>query len=243
VPTAILVACVLSLGVRASGDVTINVTVSFDTQSSLWGPFYMTSGEALLPVGALVRIGKFDISTGPNLTTIQTGNDFGAVDALFTPLAESIANAGVVAQASNPGDTLIINDFSGERGNIVGQIHSIQAGYAVAPGDRLFAWVFDTSDPLTATEWGIFSADSGDWDMPSDLGTETLATGEIDSVGTEVFRGSIVAGSGNLLLSPVPEPSIAAMLLSAGIGALAFRGRRRRRQRRRTVCERSVPAH
>lgn len=194
-------------------------TVSISVSSN-GGPMFATSTGDLLTLGSVIRIGSFDISGG-NLATLQTSNDYSTINALFTPLGESGAPSGTVTQGNNPGSLLIINDMFGT-GNVLGQIANIEAAYMIA-GQPLFAWVFNSSNPTSATEWGIFSAASG-WNFPNSLGSETLATFEIDSI----LRGSTTGGittSDRLQLSAVPEPG---SLLLLGL-TFALRLRRQRR--------------
>jgi hypothetical protein len=195
-------------------------TISLSITSN-GGPMFSTSDGDLLTMGSCVRIGLFDLSGG-NLTTIQTSNDYFAVDALFTPLGENGGAAGESAQANNASSTmLMINDFFGV-GNILGLIGNIEFAY-LASGRQLFAWVFNTAAPEDATEWGIYSATSG-WDSPNAFASETLATFEIDTI----LRGSTTGGitiSDRLSLSPVPEPGSLLLILGS---ALAFTARRSR---------------
>lgn len=197
-------------------------TISLSITSN-GGPMFSTSGGDLLSMGSCVRIGLFDLSGG-NLTTIQTSNDYFAVNSLFTPLGENGGAAGESAQANNASSTmLMINDFFGQ-GNILGLIDKIESAY-LASGRQLFAWVFNTAAPENASEWGIYSATSG-WDSPNAFGSETLATSEINNI----LRGSTTGGittSDRLSLSPVPEPGSLLLILGS---ALVFTARRSRRR-------------
>ena len=216
-PFSILLLALLTLSSSLTA-----ATVSLSITSN-GGPMFSTSGGSLLAMGSAVRVGLFDLSGG-NLTTIQTSNDYFAVNALFTPLGENGGVTGASAQPNNASTTmLMINDFFGA-GNILGQIGNIESAY-LAAGRQLFAWVFNTAAPESASEWGIFSATTG-WNSPSTLGSETLATSEIDTI----LRGSTTGGlttSDRLSLSPVPEPG--SLLLVIG-SALAFSLRRSRRR-------------
>ena len=198
-------------------------TVSITVSSAGNVPKYVDSLGNVLGVGDAVRVGFFNTSGG-NLSTLQNSNVFADVNALFTPLAEGIANAGTVVESGTSGTNLIINDaFSGTfgPGNVFGQISGIDSTYCTT-GTELAVWVFNNADPTLATQWGIFTATSG-WEFPAALASSTLATNEIDTV----IRGS--SAGGNFLLSNisvVPEPG-SWMLLAAG--AVVLNGRRRRR--------------
>lgn len=191
----------------------ISITI---TSNGNGGSSYADAYGNLLAAGSVIRIGQFDLSQPANLTLLQTSDDYLAVDALFTPLAESLFNAGTVTQTGALGQQIVINDLFG-LGHVFGQIGNIEETYFQA-GTPLYAWVFNSNDPLTATEWGIFSSTTR-WGFPISPGSETLATFEIDNI----IRGYDTASM--LTLAPVPEPgSIVLVLL--GMGALFFRVRR-----------------
>lgn len=186
-------------------------TVSISLSSNA-GPKFASSAGSLLVNGSVIRIGVFDVA-GLNLTTLQTSNDYNTINALFRPIGEGLANAGTVTQSGNSGSSLIINSLVGT-GNVLGQIGNIDSTYYTT-GTQLYAWVFNNTTPTAATEWGIFTASSG-WNFPSALGSETLATFEVNSI----IRGSTTGGpttSDQLRLSAVPEPGSALMLLAAAM--------------------------
>lgn len=188
------------------------------TVSSNGGPRYADSIGGLLPAGSVIRIGQFDLSAPGSLTLLQTSNDYLALDALFTPLAESLLNAGTVNEAGAPGQQIVINDMFAA-GDVFGQITNIEDTY-FAFTTPLYAWVFNSSNPAAATQWGIFTATNG-WGFPTNPGSETLATFEVDTV----VRG---ANTGAFLeLAQVPEPGTI-LLVVTGVGLLAFRMRRPR---------------
>jgi hypothetical protein len=205
------------------------VTIIVD---STGGPCFALSGGGNIPAYSIVRVGFFDLSA-PGLTNIlQTSNDYSQINSLFTPLAEGLPGSGTVQQADPTtglaitGNQIIINNaFNGTTsifGHIYGQIANVNASYIPA-GSNLFLWVFNNSNPSNATEWGIFSANSG-WSFPSDLGTESLQTSEISL--SSVYRGSENSDNGlEYRLAPIPEPSSAVMLMLVG-GVWA--GKRRR---------------
>lgn len=184
-------------------------TVSISLSSNA-GPKFATSGGSLLVNGAVIRIGVFNVA-GLNLSTLQSSNDYGLVESLFTPLGETLPNAGTVTQANNTSQNLIINSVIGS-GNVLGQIANIESTY-LTTGTQLYAWVFNDANPALSSEWGIFTAASG-WNFPNGLGSETLATFEVNSI----IRGSTTGGvttSDQLRLSTVPEPGSALLLLAA----------------------------
>ncbi len=186
------------------------------TVNSNGGSPYGDAFANLLPFGSVIRIGQFDLSVPANLALLQTSNDFFAVDSLFTPLAESMLNGGTVDQLGAPGQQIVVNDLL-DPGHVLGQIIDIDDTYFLS-GTPLYAWVFNSATPATATQWGIFSSTTN-WGFPMSPGSETLATFEIDTV----VRGS---DTGTMLtLSPVPEPGSLVLLLLGG-GLLAVRTRR-----------------
>jgi hypothetical protein len=190
-------------------------TVSVTVNSNSGSPYTFGDGS-LLPTGSVIRIGAFDLSSPENLAIVQSSGDFTSVDALFTPLAENIPGAGTISQTGAIGDNIVINDVFAP-GAVYGQIINIDSAY-LPSGTQLYAWVFSSDDPVTAAEWGVFSATVG-WDFPIEPGSSTLSTFEVD----EVVRGTDTGTE--LRLSAVPEPQ--AMILFAA-AALFFSGRRRR---------------
>lgn len=211
-----LLSTVAMLALAAAGRA---ATVSITVSSAGNVPKYVDSLGNLLGTGDAIRVGFFDTSGG-NLSTLQNSNVFADVNALFTPLAEGITNAGTVNEVGASGTNLVINDLFAT-GNVFGQITNIDSTYCTT-GSELAVWVFNNADPTLATQWGIFTTTSG-WEFPAALGSSTLATNEID----RIIRGS--SAGGNFLLSNisvVPEPG-SWMLLAAG--AVVLNGRRRRR--------------
>jgi len=188
------------------------------TVNSNGGSPYTDAFGIPLATGSLIRVGQFDLSLPASLTLLQTSNDYFAIDSLFTPLAENMLNGGTVNQAGAPGQQLVINDLFAA-GDVFGQITSIEETYFSA-GSTLYTWVFNSSDPLTATQWGIFSSSTG-WGFPISPGSETLSTFEIDNT----IRGYDTGTQFQLM--PIPEPG-SLVLLIVGAGLFARRTRPRR---------------
>ena len=180
--------------------------------NSVGGYVFADSGGNLLSLGDTVRVGYFDLG---GLTTLQTSNSFAEVNALFTPLAEGIFEAGFVEQSKNSADYLVINDGLGSTGHVFGEIKDIESDYLLN-NPRLFVWVFNDANPLAATEWGIFGAATG-WDFPMGNGAVVLSTFEIGNTSTEVIRGVYDTGLSQLQLGAVPEPTSLALLAIAGL--------------------------
>jgi hypothetical protein len=180
--------------------------------NSTGGFMFAESSGSLLSLGDTVRVGYFDLN---GLTTLQTSNSFFAVDALFTPLGESILGAGFVQQTNNTADYLVINDGLGSTGHIFGEIKDIESDYLLN-NPRLFVWVFNDVNPLAASEWGIFGAVTG-WDFPMENGAVVLSSFEIGNTSTEVIRGIYDSSSSQLKLGAVPEPTSLALLAIAGL--------------------------
>ncbi|MBX7207347.1 MAG: PEP-CTERM sorting domain-containing protein [Verrucomicrobiaceae bacterium] len=190
----------------AASAVAAPVTLTINSNGG--SPYADAFGNSLL-TGSIIRVGVFDVSQPANLALLQTSNDYLALDALFTPLAEGLAFAGDINQAGASGNQIIINDLFGA-GDVFGQIENIDDGY-LPTGTQLYTWVFNSAAPQTATQWGIFTATTG-WGFPMNPGAEVLSTFEIDNV----IRGTNTGTQ--FQLTPVPEPgSIALVLVGAGI--------------------------
>lgn len=204
--TALAVLMLSSAGASASVSITLN--------SNGGSPFATSTGSLLNP-GSTVRVGLFD-SSGGNLATLQTSNNYAELDALFTAFAEGNSGGGSINQLDEmgmtvTGDMLMMNDkFS--TGHVFGQITGIDSTYCTT-GDALWVWVFNNADPLLATEWGIFTASSG-WAFPADLGSATLSTFEVDTVVRGTDTGSQLRLSG---VAVVPEPGSLLLIVAAGL--------------------------
>ncbi|MBK8091696.1 MAG: hypothetical protein IPK32_06850 [Verrucomicrobiaceae bacterium] len=152
---------------------------------------------------------------------MQTSSDYTMLNSLFTPLAEGVLGAGTLSQSGNPGSMVIVNDFMTPGGFMAG-FNNINSSY-LPTGTQLYAWVFNSSSPITATEWGIFTASSG-WFFPNDLGSETLNNMEIDTYVRGSSTGDI-SNSDRLMLVPLPDSQGAVLLLSAGLALHLRRAR------------------
>jgi|GEM_PF-2530649 len=186
-----------------------------------------------LPSGSAIRVGLFNDPV-TNAVILQ-GNNFASIDALFTPIGEGDAGGGNVV---NP---LSINATPGR---FSFSVLNITQAYLQA-GLPLYYWAFNNANPAQATEWAIFtnddSANAGTpWVVPVDdpntggSRTLTVTTANIDDA-SDLVRGTygtsttppLIPGDPALLairLSPIPEPSLAALCLTAT--GLWFRRRR-----------------
>lgn len=220
--TALTLQFCLSVLFLCAGPARAAVTITVNSNGG--SPFADSSGT-LLTDGSIVRVGYFDLGSTSVLNTLQNSSTFSEIDALFTPLAEGLANAGTVNQSGATGQFLVINSLP-STGAIFGSIQGISASYFTA-GMDLSVWVFNHSSLLSATEWGIFSATtqpSANWGFPNDLGASTLSTFEIDTV----VRGQDTGSQFLLAPSTVPVPEPGSLLLVMTASGL-FAGRRRRR--------------
>jgi hypothetical protein len=205
----------LTFSVSAAFGATVSITISSNS-----GPCYTTSTDQLLTAGSIVRVGYFNWTDSGVRSILSTSNDYSALNALFTPLAESTPNAGSVFQSGAPGQNIVINDQF-EAGHVFGQITGIESTYLPTNTD-LVLWVFNSSVASSATEWGIFTTSSG-WEFPAALGSQTLSSIEVEEA--NIIRGSFNSVDNHLRLAVVPEPSGLLLLLST---ALVVSRRRRR---------------
>ena len=181
------------------------------------------SGSAL-PTGSAVRIGFFNDPVAD--IAIISGTDFSAIDAKFKSIGEGVVpNSGTVSAGA-----LAIGVNAGRFSFTV---QDVQQSYLPA-GKQMFYWVFNSSTPSTATQWALFTNDDSsgggspwvsvqeDTQVPGS-GDLSLAVQQlrVDDA-SDVITGTISADQ--LRLAVIPEPSLAALCLSAG--ALLFRRRR-----------------
>jgi hypothetical protein len=182
--------------------------------------------------GSAIRVGFFN---DPAVNAaILTGTDFTAINALFKPIGEGQAgggtlSAGVLASATLP--LLGTDPLVSGPGRFSFSVGGITQTYA-PQNTPIYFWVFNDAVPAQATEWAIFTNDDSanggtPWLVPFDDpnlgGSTTLAvtTTRVDDV-TDVITGSL--DGGQLRLEAVPEPSLAALCLTAT--SLLFRRRR-----------------
>jgi|GEM_PF-2560392 len=215
---SLLIYSILSLVLLSSLPVVASVSITVNTNG---GSPYTSSTGNRLNSGSVIRVGYFDISSPASLLTLQTMNDYSAINSLFRPLGENISFAGWINTVGSLTNYLVVNNMFAP-GAIFDQIVGINVGSLnpanssfIAPSSDLSVWVFNSSTPQSASEWGIFSASTG-WELPSDLGSSTLSTFEVDTVIRGVNTGS------QLQLSLVPEPS-GLLLLLISVCAIARR--------------------
>ena len=158
------------------------------TLSSAGGRSFVGENGALLASGALVRIGTFDLPAATRDATLRATSDYATLNGWFRPLGESTAATGTVAQANNTTSNLRINAYPAA-GHAFGTISDIASSY-IAPGTKLYLWVFDAATARESSQWGIFCA--GDWQAPPTLGARSLST---RSATLEALQGTATAES------------------------------------------------
>jgi hypothetical protein len=134
------------------------------------------------------------------------------------------------------GNTMEINSYDGSGsvgsspGQFFGTFNGVSSSYLTA-GDALYLWVFNSSNPLTATQWGVFDGGTA-WNFPSypfpgsaDLSTSTATT--------PVFGTAVTSGPNNgdyelANVSVVPEPENLSVIAAAVAIGVTFLRRRRK---------------
>jgi hypothetical protein len=176
----------------------------------------LSATGGILDQGDLVRLGFFS-----STANLGTDNSFSDLNSIFTPIGEGLVGSGTLSQSGNGGNTMDINYASG-MGTFSGAFNGVSASYLPA-GDQLFLWVFNSTDPNAATQWGIFDATS--WTFPSNLGTANLS---LSSPNITVFRGSVSGANFELGAIPaVPEPRAGPLIMGALVlGGACWKGKR-----------------
>ena len=185
---------------------------------------FASDGVTPLVNGDLIRLGTFNSS---GISILATSNSLSTLDGDFTALGEGNVGGGTLTETPQPaGNTMDINSFGGTSGAFYGSFSGVSSSYfATGTATQLYMWVFNSSDPNTATQWGIFDAPS--WMFPANLGTVTMGLG---SANIDPLRGSVDGTDFELAnLSGVPEPSTFTLMAGAVIvGSLVLRRRRHR---------------
>jgi len=219
------------------------ITVA-DSSAPLSVPLNTESGTLLPNGGALIRIGYFrGFTTAGNnsalideLHNIDRAVVYNAIQRDFIPLGEGldpelgpipaagseprIANRTILGVANQPGR--LIGGVTGVVPNTDPEASVGNPITGVPAGTRIFLLAYNTMDPNSATEMGIYSGAT--WLMPSsNAGALQLNTTNVDSP-NEIIRGSLV-GSALELAAFIPEPSTGLMALFAGLGLMVRRRR------------------
>lgn len=155
------------------------------TLTSAGGRQFRHKDGSMLPAGALIRVGTFNLPPATRDQTLRSTSDYGQLAAWFKPLGESVAGAGAIAQTNGSPGQLCSNDYPSQ-GHVFGTIANITSSY-MSPGTKLYVWVFDAENPRDSSQWGIFTAT--DWVVPPALGAMALST----KVTVEAIQGETTA--------------------------------------------------
>lgn len=219
----VLASVLYSLGFTAASQAAISVFGN-NLGSVANARLLADASGTLLPTGSAIRVGFFNDPVAD--IAIISGTNFSAIDAKFKSLGEGVVpNSGTVATGA-----LAVGAAAGR---FSFEIQSIQQSYLPA-GKQMYYWVFNSASAASATQWALFTNDdtSGggqpwvsvleDPGVPSS-GDLQLAVQQarVDDA-SDVVTGTL--NGGQLRLAVIPEPSLAALCLSAG--ALLFRRRR-----------------
>jgi hypothetical protein len=214
----LIAAASLCFSVLAHAQVTVNANDSF-------GVIILSSSGTKLAAGSSVRIGSIP---SVDLAAFQSSNSYSTLNSFFTPIGEGTlpSVSGTLSETGTPvgnSNTMFVNNGGGLNvaGSFLGSF-SVPAGYMTL-NTPLYLWVFNSSDPSTATQWAVFGDAS--WTFPSNLGTASLT---MTSSGINVIRGSTNGSNYDLANIPaVPEPTTISLLASAVVmGGVALRRRK-----------------
>jgi len=171
---------------------------------------YIAAADGIaLPIGDIVRIGTFTLSDAE----IQASQaDYATLNANFKAF-----------------DTILVGDGTATAGYWTKSSANDTDGLQLT-GHKIYLWAFNSADPQSATQQGIFTSAKSNWIFPSSSGPIPGFTAiELSDVAaSEIVVGSFNGVAGYYALAPVPEPAETAAFM-AGIcllGALArrFRG-------------------
>ena len=216
----------------------LSQAVGFNSGAAISSGFGLADGSDLAP-GSLIKIGVFNLSDDLIVANIS---DYAFLNSNFVSIDTAFVGKG---DPSGAGQSDLSN--SGLFNSAVSGINTGNTGLNVS-GKTLYYWVFDSADPLLATQQGVFT--SSDWVIPAGDGSPVdlaslstdIAGLTVDTLGAELTPGAkiIFGGFGpgtndlgagvNFTLAvtaAIPEPSsFAALAVLAVLGAVASRRRR-----------------
>lgn len=221
----------IALGLISAAPITATAAVTISSNNSGGSGRTITSSTGTAVVTGSIRIGYFANIVGSD--SVMRGGDYAALNAIFIPLGEvgSDATGGDVTSPVVAGNNPI--PIGATAGKYTGQITGIKNSY-LPTGTRLFILASNSLDPKSSapTEWALVS--DAAWVAPLDdvnLGgsiTLSLNNTNINDANADVWRGTIgTSGVLNLAAAtPIPEPTIASLMLV--LGGLTVSTRRRR---------------
>jgi hypothetical protein len=178
----------------------------------------LSSSGTALAVGDVVEIGYFS-----STTNLSTSNSYSSLSSIFTPIGQGSADSDTLSEPGVTGDTMEINNVQGA-GTFGGTFQNVSSTYLPA-GSLLYMWVFNSTNPATATQWTILGDST--WIFPVDPSQANLS---LSSSGITVYRGSTSSTDFELANIPasVPEPtSLAGLGSLLVLGSAAFIRRRK----------------
>ena len=189
----------------------------------------VSSSGTLLAQGDAIRLGYFAASATSSL--VESSNSYSTLNAAFTAFGEGTipTSSGTLNETGTPvgnSNTMYVNNAAllNVSGAFFGSF-TLPATFPVTSGtQQLYMWVFNSSNPATATQWGIFTDAS--WTFPPNLGAANMT---MNSSGIQPLRYGGTTGSDYELASipAVPEPSTFALLAGAMAIGITFICRRR----------------
>lgn len=185
----------------------------------------LSSSGTPLALGDVIRVGYFPSA---DLSTVENSNSYSTLNGIFTAVGEGTpGSSGTLSETGTPvgnSNTLYINNYSSTSGAFLGNFTGVSSTL-IPTGDLLYMWVFNSSNPATATQWGIFDdPSSSNWEFPANLGTANLS---METAGITALRGTTNGSNYDLAtVVVVPEPASFSLLAGAlAFGALAVRRR------------------
>lgn len=162
------------------------------TLTSVGGRKFTDQSGTPLPAGAAIRVGTFNLPPATRDQTLHDTSDYATLTGWFKPLGEAISGAGSIAQANGAGSQLRANGFPSS-GEIFGTIANVSGSY-MAPGTKLYVWIFNAANPRDSSQWGIFTA--AEWVVPPAMGATALSTkGSVNAIQGDANSGQLLLGT------------------------------------------------
>jgi hypothetical protein len=192
----------------------------------------LSASGTTLSNGDVVRVGYIPSA---DLSLFSTSNNYSLLNSDFQAVGEGSlpTTTGTLSENGTPAgnsNTVYVNSFASVAGSFYGTFNGVNSSF-LSVGSPLYLWVFNSSNPANATQWGVFSGST--WTFPA-YPTPGSVDLSMASANSTPIRGTAITSGGNsgdfelaAIPASIPEPSSVSLMAGVlALGGLAL-GRRR----------------